>query len=239
MFADINDVYLYCNFLLNKNQSGSFNGNEFNICINAAQQQYFRTKLGLPEMYQQTFREAPQQFQATQSNSDSLKPFIVTADVSKSGKGFNVPPDFAAWGNGDYLYVYKEGESTLSTVQPVEFVTLGERASRLNDYNIKPSLEYPIATYINNQIVIDPQDITRAQMIYIRYPSTPKWDFYVNSNDQEVYKPIGYPGSTSKNLEFPNLDWENIANIALKYISIFLRESELYGAVDKRIITGQ
>jgi hypothetical protein len=239
VFADINDVYLYCNFLLNKNQSGSFSGNEFNICINAAQQQYFRTKLGLPEMYQVGAREAPQQFQSTQSNSDSLKPFIVTADINKSGKGFNLPANFAAWGNGDYLYVYKENGDTLSTVQPVEFVTLGERAIRLNDYNLKPSLEYPIATYIDNQIVINPSDISKIQMIYVRYPSTPKWDFLVNTNDQEVYKPIGSPGSTSKNLEFPNLDWENIANIAVKYISIFLRESELYGAIDKRIISGQ
>lgn len=239
MFANINDVYLYCNFLLNKNQSGSFNGNEFNICIDAAQQQYFRTKLGLPELYQVGGREAPQQFQSTQSNSDSLRPFIVTANATKSGTGFNFPADFAAWGNNDYLYVYQENGKTLSTVQPIEFVTVGERGVRLNDYNLKPTLEYPIATYINNQIVVNPKDITGIQIVYVRHPTTPKWDFTINANDQEVYVPIGAPGSTSRNLEFPVLDWENIANIAVKYISIFLRESELYQAVDKRITTGQ
>lgn len=234
MFANINDVYLYVQSLLNKNQSGSISGNEFNTYINAAQQEYLRIKLGLPEEYQLGMRESRQQFQATQSNSDSLRPFIVSKIVNKSGNGFDFPNDFAAWGNGDYLYVVLEDGVNNASTQPVNFVTLGERATILNDYNLSPTLEYPIATYIDNQVVIDPKEISKVQMIYVKYPTTPKWGFVVNDNDQEIYDP-----NTSVQLSFPNLEWQNIAHLTAKYAGIQIRDESVVAPIDNMIKQGQ
>lgn len=233
MFSNINSIYEYINFIANKNQSGSISPNEFNISINAAQQEYLRIKLGLTELYSVQKRESPQQFQATQSISDSLRPFIVTANIQKNGNGFDLPPNFAAWGNSDYLYVQQVNGQNYAVTQPMEFVTLSERAIRLNNYIIYPTLEYPIATYLNNQIVVDPTDVTGITFSYVRYPVTPIWA-YTLVNDEPVYD-----NSNSVQLEFPNLDWENIAYIVLKYYGIFLRDTELYSTSDNRIKTGE
>lgn len=233
MFANINSVYEYVNFIANKQQSGSISPSEFNIAINAAQQEYLRVKLGLTELYTVQQREAPQQFQATQSISDSLRPFIVSTTIPKTGNGFSLPTNFAAWGNTDYLYVEQINGQNSATVQPMEFVTLGERAIRLNNYITFPTLEYPIATYLNNQILVDPSDITGITLSYVRYPVTPVWGYTV-VNDEPVYN-----SATSVQLEFPNNDWENIANIVLKYYGIFLRDGELVAVSDSRIKSGQ
>ena len=232
MLANINDVFNFMNFLANKSQSGEITPEDFNISINVGQQQYFRTKLGLPELYTVGKREAPQQFQTTQNNSDSLRPFIVSTTLIKNGNGFDLPANFAAYAENGYLYVEQINGQTVYTRQPLDFVTLTERGERLQSYIDNPNFEYPIATYLNNQIVVDPDGINAIGLNYVRYPSTPRRNYTV-VNDFNIYDPVG-----SVQLEFPNLDWENIAHIALKYWSQNLREEFLYQTEESRIKTG-
>lgn len=234
MFQNINSVKNYCDFILNKNQSGSMSGQEFSLSINVAQQSYLRIKLGLPETFTVNKREAPQQFQTTTENATSLMPFTVSQQITKTGVGFNMPTDFAAWGDTNYLYaVYDNGQNVV-TRQPIEFVNLAERAIRLNSYITQPSNEYPICTYLNNQLFIDPATVNTIELSYVRYPVTPVWGYTVNANDQEVYDP-----ATSVQLEFPNMDWQNIANLAIKYCAMFLRDGEIYQAIVKQIDEGK
>lgn len=234
MFANLNDVKNYCDFILNKAQSGSMNGNEFSLCINVAQQSYLRVKLGLPETFTVDKREAPQQFQTTIENASSLLPFTVSAQIPKSGSGFPLPSNYAAWANTDYLYaIYVDGQNQ-TTRQSIEFVNLAERGNRLNNYVLQPTAEYPIATYINGQLNIEPNTVSVVELIYVRYPITPVWGFTVNANDQEVYNP-----ATSVQLEFPNMDWQNIANLAIKYCAMFLRDGEIYQAIVQQIDAGK
>jgi hypothetical protein len=68
---------------------------------------------------------------------------------------------------------------------------------------------------------------------YIRLPITPKWAFTVNADDQEVYDP-----ANSVQLEFRNIEWQNIANLAIKYYSMFLRDGESYQAINQMIKEG-
>lgn len=235
MLADINDVFKFFTFLANKTQSGSISGADFSLALNVAQQQYFRLKLGLPEVYTVDKREAPQEVQVTQVIDDSMSLFIVQANLTKTGTGFNRPADFAALVPAGYLYVYQDDDgNTVSSPQPIDFVSIGERGYRMNNYITAPSPEYPIATYLNGQFVVNPPDISNIQMIYYRYPVTPVFAFTTNANDEIVYD-----AANSVQLEFPNLDWENITHIALKYYSQFLREEFLLTTEQQRIVTGQ
>ena len=232
MLATIQDVYEFATFIANAQQSNIISPDEFNIAINVAQQQYFKTKLGLPETYSVQKREAPQQFQTTQSNSDSLRPFIVSTDIVKSGNGFNFPTNFAAFAGQSYLYVEQVNGQSVATRQPLEMVTIGERGLRLNDYILYPTLEYPIVTYLNNQLLVDPVDVTAVNLTYVRYPVTPIRNYTV-VNDFNVYNPVG-----SVQLEFPNLDWEDIAHIAVRLWAQYMRDGELFGTEENRIKTG-
>lgn len=233
MLADINDVFKFFTFLVNKYQSGSISGDEFNLAINVAQQQYFRTKLGLPEMYTVEKREAPQELQVTQVIDDSMRQFIKSVPLQQTGLGFTLPTDLAALMPNGYMYVYQAPDgSTQTSQQPIDFVTIGEALYRQNNYVTAPSLTYPIATYLNGQLVVSPPSITTIQLIYYRYPVTPVFGFTV-VNDEIIYNP-----ATSVQLEFPNLDWENICHIAVKYYAQFLREEFIYQTEEKRIATG-
>ena len=231
-FSNINDVVQYILFKANKEQSGSISPNEINLALPIGQQEYFRRKLGLTEAYTVGQREAPEQFQATQSIDDSLRKFIVSVPLTKTGQGFNFPSDFAAWGNGDYLFVQQINGQNNATKIPVDFVTLAERAYRLSNYITFPTYEYPIGTYLNNQILIEPDGIDMITLSYVRYPVKPVWGYTI-VNDEPVYDP-----ATSVDFEFPNLDWDNIANISLEYYALFLRDSELFAATQQRIKNG-
>jgi hypothetical protein len=232
MLNDINDVYNFCGFIANKQSSFEITPDEFNICINVAQQQYFKTKLGFPEEYSVEKREARQEFQTTQSNSDSLRPFIVTKSLIKNGAGFDIPTDFACFAGNSYLFVEQIDGVTTPSIQPIEVVTIGERGIRLNNYIKYPTYEYPIGTYLNGQLVTNPDDISAVTLTYVRYPKTPIRNYTV-VNDFNVYDPIG-----SVQLEFPNLDWENIAHLVVRYWSVFMRDNDLYAVEETRIKTG-
>lgn len=231
---NINDCYLYSNFLANKTQSGSITPEQFNLCADVGQLLHLKVKLGLPEEYSVDKREARQEFQTTLNNSDSLRKFIVSKSATLNGAGFDFPTDWVAFANGDYIFVEQINGVNTVTPQPVEFVTIGERGLRLNDYITKPSFEYPICTYLNGQIVVNPTGVDRITLIYVREPVKPKWNYTVNASDQPVYNPTG-----SVDFEFPKIEWEQICNRIVKYWAVNLREGELYQSVDKAIQTGQ
>lgn len=232
---DINDVYLFANFLANKTYSGSISPDEFNLCAPIAQEEYMRKNLGLPEQFQYNIREARNQFQAAQINADLLRTFVVEAPVNGTGGFFPLPADYCAYGNLEYTYTYQDAnQQTQFSVQPIEAVTLSERALRLDNYVRKPTLRYPIWTYLNNQMRVDPVTITAARLQYVRYPLTPVRGYTLNLNDQDVYD-----SATSVQLEFPKLEWKNIAVIIVDYWATFLRDTELKQATTKMMETGQ
>ena len=232
---NINDVYNYCGLLANKTQSGYFTPNDFNLAAPIGQLNYMRVKLGLPEAYQPLAPFPPQSMQVTQIISDSLRPFIKNVNVNKNGKGFDLPTDCIAYSTSGYQYVESGdcGQPILSEI-PIDFVTDGERRQKLDSFLTPPTLEYPIGAYLNNQLVVYPKEIVTIDLTYIKMPSTPIRNYTINSNDQDVYEPLG-----SVQLEFPKMDWEGVAMYIVKAYAINMRETELLNYVEGKIRTGQ
>lgn len=231
---NINDCYIFTNTVANKSQSGSLQPDAWNNLACFAVVQYQRLKLGLPEMYSVDKRQAPQEIQATQAIQDSLRKFIKRVNIPISGQGFAIPADLCAFVPSSYLYVYQVDGQTETTYIPLDFVTAAEWDERQQNYITKPTLEYPIATYENGQIIVAPTGIGSIGLRYYRYPLEPNWGYTINANDQAVYDP-----ATSVDFEFPKLEWENICHIILKYWAIYLRGEFLYQTTEKRLITGQ
>lgn len=234
MLQNINDVYLLANFLANSLYSGKISPSEFNLCVNIAQQQYQRKLIGLPELYTVDKREAPIEIQVTYVVSDAMRPFIKSTDIVKSGLGFSVPSDFVAFVGNGYLHVAQSNGQNIATNTAIDFVTTGEWQERMQNYVTRPSLEYPIATYENNKIIVEPSVIDNLRLRYYRYPATPVWGFTMNANDQPIYNQ-----NTSTQLEFPNNDWENITRIVVNYWAEFMRDIDLKNMEQSRIVTGQ
>lgn len=233
---NINDVYNYCGLLANKTQSGYFTPDDFNLAAPIGQLNFLRVKIGLPEAYQPLAPYPPQSYQLTQVISDSLRPFIKEVTLNKVGQGFDIPTDSVAYSTSGYQYVENTscGQAPIFSEEPIEFVTDGERRQRLNSFLTPPSYEYPIGAYLNGQLVVYPKDITSINLTYIKMPNKPIRNYTINSNDQDIYEPIG-----SVQLEFPKMDWEAISLYIVKAYAINMRETELLNYIEGKIRTGQ
>jgi hypothetical protein len=226
-------VYQWAYQLINKTQSGELTPDQYNTAINIVNVELLKQKLGIPEEYQVDKREARQEFQTTQNNSDALRKFIVSKPLVKNGVGFDFPADFAAFAGNSYLYVEQINGQTVATTQPIEVVTLGERGIRLNNYIKYPTFEYPIGTYLNGQLIVDPDGINAVTLSYVRYPVTPFRNYTVQG-DFDVYNPIG-----STQIEWDTLLLPDFAIRVAKYFGVTIREEEFTNFALQRQNSGQ
>ena len=226
-------VYSWAYQLLNKEQSGELTPDNFNVAINIVNIEMAKLKLGIPEEYTVDKREARQEFQTTQNNSDALRQFIVSKTITKNGDGFDFPPDFAAFAEDGYLYVEQVDGKSYSSTYPMDFVTASERGIRLSSYLTPPTLQYPIACYENNQIIVDPSTINAIKLVYVRYPKTP-FRAYTVVNDFNVYSPIG-----STQIEWDALLLPDFAIRVVKYLGISIREEQMVQFAEQRQMIGQ
>jgi len=227
-------VYQWSNQLLNKEQSGELSPDSYNVCIDIVSKEMTKLKLGLPEDYTVEVRKSRQQFEANQNSSDALRRFITQKTITKVGNGFPIPTDFAAFAENGYLYVAQEDGQNVITKEPIEFVTVSERGLRLNNYIKKPTLQYPIGSYMDNKLIVDPSDITNIQLNYVRYPRTPFRNYTINSNDQDVYEPIG-----SVQIEWDELLLPDFAIRVARYFGVTIREDAFINYALQRQIAGQ
>lgn len=204
------------------------------MCINIAQQQYHRKLIGLPELYTVDKREAPIQIQVSYVVTDALRPFIKSTDLVKSGSGFNLPADYVAFVASGYLFVELVNGQNIADPVTVDFLTTTEWQEKRQNYITKPTLEYPAATFENNQIIVEPTSLDNLKIRYYRYPVTPVRAFTINANDQDVYDP-----ANSVQLEFPSNDWENIAHVVVSYWATWMRDIPLKQIENNRIVGGQ
>lgn len=256
---NINDVYLYCNTLMRKQFSGSLSADEFNLLIPIAQLLHMRVKIGLPETYHiglgypaqgarratVIIREAAQELEASQILDDQIRNFIQPILLNGANNIFQVPADYIAYRPSNYKYVWQvfneqtEQWETKWRWVPFEFVNAGKRTYRLYAYIQKPSPEYPIISYNAGQLQVDADqlglvNISQIQLFYVRAPKVPFRNYTTNVNDQPIYNPVG-----SQDLEFPNIEWEEIAQRLIKYWAIAIRETEVFQLTDKAVEGGQ
>ena len=257
--VSIDDVYNYCNNILNKKYSGSMSPDQFNEWASTAQILHLLVKLGLPEQYKisvgypaqgqrkalMIVREAAQEVEATMTLSDDVRPFLTVSPVNGTNNLFTVPDDYVRYRPSNYKYSYQQinpatGQSyTDWRWVPFEFVNGPERTYRLYQYIKKPNAEYPLISYQNGQLLVDADEkgeviIPQIQLNYVRLPKVPFWNSTPNANDQPIYNPIG-----SVNFEFPTTEFEAIARRIIAYWAESIRDTEIVQLNEKTIQQGE
>lgn len=106
---------------------------------------------------------------------------------------------------------------------PVTVVTDNERWAYLQSSLRKPTKEYPICTFLGNDIIqFYPQDIKSVWFVYLRYPQTAKWAY--------TLAPDGFPlynAAQSVNIELPEICADEMAVTLLNRVGISIREPGL------------
>lgn len=144
----------------------------------------------------------------------------------------------------DYLYVsalYKNVFNTNSrgdvfpTTNPVELVTDNELGNRLSSRVSPPTTQRPISVEYDGYFQIYPKEVGLMELVYIKEPLDPWWNYTVSSNVQ-VYAATG--GSTtnpnsgvtagdSTDFELPLQLRNELVYKICEYLGISVRQADL------------
>jgi hypothetical protein len=233
--VNISECFQWVKQNLNKEQSGSFSPEEFNLACNVVSRELFNVKVGLPETYAPGAPYPPQAYQITQKITDDLRNFIKDVSITKSNGFFPLPADYAAFSSLSYDYTLNQkGGQPISEKRFFDVVSDATFRMRQDDNVIMPTLKYPIATYRESGILVAPREITRLTLTYLRFPAIPVFGYTVGSNDEYVYDP-----TTSTQIDFPATLHPEFGMRVGRYFGITLREETFYAMTQERIKSGQ
>lgn len=231
----ISDIFDWVTYLSNKTASGSISPEEFNLSCKVVSRELFNVKVGLPEEYLVGAPYARQAYQITQKITDDTRNFIKDVTIPKTNGFFVLPTDYAAFSSLGYQYVLNNpnGGNPISEERNIDVVSDGELSVRLYDNVIYPTLEYPVAAYREQGILVYPKEINRIILTYLRYPAIPIFAYTV-VDDEYVYNPTG-----SVQVDFPEVLHSEFATRVARYLGINLREEQFEQYMEMRLAKGQ
>lgn len=235
--TNINDIYLWVNFLADKYQSRAISDTEFNQIIDAVSYDLWKLKVGLPEEYQANAPFPRQAWQISNKISDDMRYFITEVAINKNNNGiFAYPNNYGAFSSLRYSRILNNGCDTPDVkTRTIELVTDAELSERLDNTIIPPNYDYPVGAWYSEGWKVYPTQITTVDLTYLRLPTTPFRNFDFDPiTDQTTYQPIG-----STPLDFPKTLWIDFAVMCVKFLSINIREEILYSMAQQRQLSGQ
>jgi hypothetical protein len=131
------------------------------------------------------YEELYDTYEKTQEISDSLKRFKVSksgAQINFTGTTIDIPTDYA---HNGFLYYKNNG----TDVRPIDIVDDDQFMMRQSSSIMVPSATYPIARYFGDYIEYLPTTLNQTYFTfdYLRYPTTPVYDYYIDVNGNYVY----------------------------------------------------
>jgi len=211
----INECYEFLKLLSNKNQSGQFTPDRFNLAIQRANLDFYEKEYKM--------------WQATQKITDALKPFLKTTSVSVSSQGRGIfPSDYRHISSCRKVFYHKdECGDLVGQERDIEFVNNGDLGNARGSQIITPTKDYPLLTMYSTYMQFTPKNIGAVTLDYLKVPLTPFWN-YTTVNNRPVYNPTG-----SQSLEFPDNEQNNVVYLTAVYLGMNLSKADLFQAADK------
>jgi len=161
-------------------------------------------------------------FEANTMNTDNIAELKVKKSFNLSNGKLIKPVDYLFFSAPLTRVWYKDSQGNQKSSQrSVDLVTDNELGDRLNSQFDNPTHEYPIVHDTENVLQFYPEDLSMAELMYIRRPVAPKWAY------TEVDGEAVYDEANSVNFELPvNLTGEVIYRI-MQYMGINVRSSDV------------
>lgn len=229
----VDQIFQLVNFQLNKDQSGNtLNGSEFNLCLQYANIQYFRTLVGLPESYKPGFPLPKMAASQTEAIRSALRNFVVWMGSPQSTGKLNISSTGLAPLPSDFVYYLEVYHETGGKYTQIEVIDDQFLASRLSDALKKPTFKNPICSMYGQWIMFYPATLGAVHFKYFRLPRTPVWGYTI-VNDVPVYN-----AATSVQLEWPEEVGGQLIPFILQYVAENLRENFMYQVAERQKETG-
>lgn len=210
----VNEMYLIEQDILNKNQNGYFDPEQFDRINNQAQFDYLDAVLGDVRKYV-TGRPIPAAaWGMTARVRESLTPFITTPVSIAVGAGTGIalnPSDYEMW---DAMFWGP-------TRKRVKFIQQGRLASHVNS-TINPVATNPVFLSVDTGFLVYPFDIGNVELSYIRTPGPIHWGYTEDPDGIPIYDP-----GTSTNPEWQRFDCMQIIARAMDIMAAELQAANV------------
>ena len=232
MALNVNTVYTTVLSILNKEQRGYLTPDEFNKIATQVQLEIFDTYF---EDLSQYLR-MPKTDEAFASRldhiRDELQPFIVNGPASAvSTNVYTLPTSPEVYRLGSAFYEKVTG------APEIQIVSKREYHEQIQSPILKPSKNFPIATYSDNKLTVFPTVTTTPNVNdigfnYIKKPTDPVWGFTVNSVGAYIYD--SSPSASTNFSIDESAQTEVILNI-LKYAGVVIRDPQIVQAASQEL----
>jgi hypothetical protein len=234
---NVNDMYLICQYAINKAQNGYLTPSEFNLVINQAQVSYQDYLLGEFQQYQYGRPQARVNYSQNENTRQRLTPLIAQVTLTpNSTTGVATYP-------ADFVQVDAMWEA--DGVRRIRYVS----QDRLYSYygsEIDPVTSNPIYLLQDNQFQFYPKNITsisgNPKMSYVKTATDIIWG-YTTVSGRPVYNPTPYNPSTaptgSQQPVWADVDILEIITRALKLIGLNLQDGMVEQYANQITQTGQ
>lgn len=249
---NVNTLKNYMQFLAAKDVAGGYvPPDRFNEMLPIVVNKMVRKYYGVPEEYQPGSPQPRIAYEITQLVTDYISQLIDGEFLIISSSGTATKPTnylhLSSLATNKYIAFTEEEISDIEenkkvskcckTVQekyaksqslfknkwrPVTPVAEKERWMYLDSVLRTPTVQYPIAVFLSNDIIqFYPEDLKTAYITYIRYPLTAKWGYTI-AGGIPVYDP-----ATSVDIELPEICADELAVTLLDRLGITIREPGL------------
>ena len=233
---NINEFREFVLFVMNKSGNGETpTPAEFNRVTDQALAEWTSIKIGNPKAYQPGRPIAPESIEITERVIEDLRHlkedrsfFIDPAtgrvslpDGVLTDSDGDTAPLWMYFIRLDFEYVNTSSNSVLTARRPVSMKNSNQSSKARNSLIAPPTKKYPIAEQMSDYIQVDPYNIRKIFLTYLRQPLTPLWAFTTVNN-----RPV-YDSANSTDIDVPYLNKNDIAMIYLKYQGIHLNDTEL------------
>ena len=230
MALNVNTVYTTVLSILNKEQRGYLTPDEFNKIATQVQLEIFESYF---EDYNQYLRmpKTDVEFASRLDHiRDELQPFIINAFASAvNGNVYTLPTATEVYRLGAAFYERVTG------APEIQIVSKREYHEQIQSPILKPSKNFPIATYSDNKLTVFPTVTTTPNVNdvgfnYIKKPTDPVWGFTVNSVGAYIYN-----AGTSTNFEIEDSNQTDVILNILKYAGVVIRDPQIVQAASQEL----
>lgn len=232
-------ILKYVNYIcVKENSGGTLTPDQYNIILLASNIDLFNKLVGQAELLS---IQSKIPFSEALFSMAHLREFHVLESITFTAGSFalsGLANTFAYWGSLVSLY--------RGAYRRIELLTDKELADRRTNMVTKQLKDFPGAQVLGDTIKVYPTDIATAEFTYMKVPTTPVYDYYIDANANQVYLTqgqshtlitgeIGSAGqgsgqtvtSLTVELQWNNLYHVEFCNEVLRKVGINLKDVQL------------
>lgn len=230
MAIPVNTVYPTVLSILNKEQRGYLTPYEFNKIATQVQLEIFEKLFQDLNQYTRMPKTDVEFASRIDHLRDELQPFIVNAFASAvTGNVYTLPTATEVYRLGAAFYERVEG------APEIQIVSKREYHEQIQSPILKPSKDFPIATYNDNKLTVFPTVTTTPNVNdigfnYVKKPSDVVWNYSVGGVGQYIYTPTG-----SQDFEINDTNQTEVILEILKYAGVVIRDPQIVQAAAQEL----